>query len=82
MPNHFHFLLKPKNSGLELDKAPKSPASTAVHLEESRMQLLSRGFRILLSSYTQAINRQESRTGFLWRSRTKIKPGWGAAWRQ
>ena len=78
MPNRFHFLLKSKDRGMELGRSPKLPSSNTELHREPRMQLLSQGFRSLLSSYTQAINRQEGRIGSLWRSKTKIKPGWGA----
>ena len=37
------------------------------------MPTLSNGFRLLLSSYSQAINKQEGRTGSLFRQRTKSK---------
>jgi putative transposase len=53
MPNHFHFLIEPKENakGKEVNKA----------------------FQIILSSYSQAINKQENRTGSLFQQHTKSK---------
>ena len=62
MPNHFHFLL----STNRLSIVPKKVGS----LELSN---LSNGFRMLLSSYTQSINRQQNTTGSLFRQNTKSK---------
>ena len=63
MPNHFHLLVYTLPSAVELSK---------VH----EMQNLSFSIGQLLSSYTKAINRQESRTGSLFRSKTKNTDGW------
>ncbi len=41
----------------------------------SRLLNLSFGMRKILSSYTRAINAQESRTGSLFRKRTKAEDG-------
>ena len=46
--------------------------------EEEHVKLLSNGFQILLSSYTRAINRQESRVGSLFTQNSKSKPLTGA----
>jgi len=62
MPNHFHFLI----STNYLSVMPKVVGS----LELSE---LSNGFRMLLSSYTQSINKQQNRTGSLFRQNTKTK---------
>ena len=68
MPNHFHWLIMPKAEGLQvLD--PNKP-------ELSKVQRLCRSIGTLLGSYTQAINRQEERTGSLFRAKTKAKDGW------
>jgi hypothetical protein len=49
MPNHFHFMLQPKNEGCE----------TIVLKEKStHLQVLSKTIGKTLSSYTQAINIQ------------------------
>ena len=62
MPNHFHFLLY----------------TTACSVKEKKtggiyLTSLADGFRQLLSSYAQAINKQEGRSGSLFRQKTKAK---------
>jgi REP element-mobilizing transposase RayT len=63
MPNHFHFLI----SSDERTVATKKIAG----LEKN---VLSEGIRHLLSSYTQAINKQNNYTGSLFQQNTKAKP--------
>lgn len=63
MPNHFHLLIY------------STPASIHPY-KSSGMQNLSFAISQLLSSYTKAINRQENRTGSLFRSKTKTNDGW------
>jgi len=62
MPNHFHFLIKAD----ERTVATKSVAS-------KDKNVLSEGIRHMLSSYTQAINKQNSSTGSLFQQNTKAK---------
>ena len=62
MANHFHFLLQTTPESVK-EKRVGSLTSTN----------LSDGFRQLLSSYAQAINRQENRSGSLFRHKTKAK---------
>ena len=62
MPNHFHFLINTNGQSV-LTK-------TVGSLEKN---VLSEGMRILLSSYTQAINKQENRIGSLFTQNTKCK---------
>ncbi|ELR68071.1 Putative transposase [Fulvivirga imtechensis AK7] len=62
MPNHFHFLV------YTTDKSIKMKKTGGIE-----MTALADGFRQLLSSYTQAINKQENRTGSLFRQKTKAK---------
>lgn len=62
MPNHFHFLLQ------------ATPDSVTIKQTQLISQTeLSDGFRQLLSTYTQAINKQENRTGSLFSQNTKAK---------
>jgi len=63
MPNHFHFLIKSDERTI----AAKSVA-------DKDKNVLSEGIRHLLSSYTQAINKQNSSTGSLFQQNTKAKP--------
>ena len=62
MPNHFHFLV-----------AVKKPIIT---LANSKTRGLNESIGLMLRSYTRAINKQEQRTGSLFRARTKAKNGW------
>ena len=63
MPNHFHFLIY----------ANKITEGTKTHGNRS-VSVFSENLRIMLSSYTRAINIQEGRTGSLFQQNSKIKP--------
>ena len=63
MPNHFHLILTVKPEGVINIENEK--------LEE--MQVLSRAIGTTLSSYTQAINKQQGRRGSLFAHKTKAK---------
>jgi putative transposase len=62
MPNHFHLLIyiPEKTIGLEL-------------IPNQNQQLLVRKIGTIQSSYSQAINKQENRTGSLFQQKTKAK---------
>jgi REP element-mobilizing transposase RayT len=62
MPNHFHFLIRSDERTI----ATKSVA-------DKDKNVLSEGIRHLLSSYTQAINKQNNSTGSLFQQNTKAK---------
>ena len=62
MPDHFHFMIY---------VPPLSPGLT--RLAQNHIQHLSRRIGTVLSSYTQAINVQERRTGSLFQPKTKAK---------
>ncbi len=63
MPNHFHFLLRPTENGLkERNSFGGKP-----------IQELAYRIGILLSSYSQAINKQNKTTGSLFQQKTKAK---------
>jgi putative transposase len=63
MPNHFHIILNVKSEGTKFLKKDK--------IEE--MQVLSRAIGTVLSSYTQALNKQVGRKGSLFAHKTKAK---------
>lgn len=63
MPNHFHFQVYADKRII----ATKLIAGTA-------RNVLTEGIRNLLSSYTQAINKQNNTTGSLFQQNTKAKP--------
>ncbi|WP_439483512.1 transposase [Cyclobacterium plantarum] len=62
MPNHFHFLINTTK-----DSVVETKVGSLV------VPALNNGFRLLLSSYAQAINKQEGRSGSLFRQKTKAK---------
>jgi len=62
MPNHFHFLINTNEQSIANKRVGSFEKNT-----------LSEGIRILLSSYTQAINKQENRVGSLFTQNTKCK---------
>ena len=64
MPNHFHFLIKTDERTMaEVARSNRDIAITA----------FSKGLRTLLSSYTQAIQKQENISGSLFQQKTKHK---------
>lgn len=63
MPNHFHIILTVKKSGVEISTS---------NFKEG-VQLLSKNIGTLLSSYTQAINKQQNRRGSLFAHNTHAK---------
>jgi REP element-mobilizing transposase RayT len=62
MPNHFHFLINANEDSVKLIKE-----------QPIEINALTEGFRLLLSGYTQGINRQENRTGNLFQQKTKLR---------
>lgn len=62
MPNHFHFLI-------HADQRTEECITRA----SITKNVLSEGVRLLLSSYTKGINKQEDRTGNLIQQKTKSK---------
>jgi putative transposase len=67
MPNHFHLLVYTN------EKSCSEILAKTTGLRNYCQQKLSKEIGCLLSGYTKAINRQEDRTGALFRSRTKQK---------
>jgi len=62
MPNHFHFLIQ------ATEQSAKSKLVGNISSCE-----LSNGFRLLQSNYAQFINKKKSRTGSLFRQKSKAK---------
>jgi len=62
MPNHFHFLIHCNDTSV-----------TKIKQGGNEITQLSNGFRKLQLSYAQAINKQENRTGSLFRQNSKAK---------
>ncbi|MCU4166466.1 transposase [Carboxylicivirga caseinilyticus] len=65
MPNHFHLMVRVNCLEVEFTA---SPGAT---LSRTRTDSLQKSIGILLASYTRAINKQEKRSGSLWRKETK-----------
>ncbi len=62
MPNHFHFLIHANDLSVKLVK--QTPL---------QINALTEGLRLLLSTYTQGINKQNNSTGNLFQQKTKSK---------
>lgn len=62
MDNHFHFLINTTEQSVQEKQ-----------LGNIKISALNNGFRNLMSSYAQAINKQNKRTGSLFRPKTKHK---------
>jgi REP element-mobilizing transposase RayT len=64
MPNHFHFLIVPKEEACK---------NIILNEKETHMQVFSKTIGKTLSSYTKAINIQQQTTGNLFQKKTKAK---------
>ena len=63
MPNHFHFMILANSNSEKTRKFGKREAN-----------IFSENLRVMLSSYTRAINKQEKRSGSLFQQHSKFKP--------
>ena len=63
MPNHFHLILTVKAEGVRFSEIKK----------REDMQLLPQAIGTVLSSYTQALNKQRGRRGSVFAHKTKAK---------
>jgi len=72
MPNHFHWMVYVREVEIDVtDGVTQShPVSSAV---PDRKRSLNESIGIMLRSYTRAINKQEKRTGALFREATKAE---------
>lgn len=79
MPNHFHWLIRPNRFAIQPSKSinPTKLISINDNIENKlRFQnKLNQQIGVLLSSYTKAINKRFSRSGSLFRGKTKAKNG-------
>lgn len=75
MPNHFHFLIMPNQKASEPGTILK-PGSKFDVDKNIYQEKMSQNIGILLSSYTQAVNRKYNRSGSLFRAKTKVKDSW------
>ena len=70
MPNHFHWLIRIKENSANTRQTAWSGQTGRT---KNQNNPLVQGIATLLSSYTQGTNKQESRTGSLFKSKTKAK---------
>ncbi len=73
MPNHFHFLIYADERTIQPVPPLQAVPRVQVATSQNHKTTFSEGWRIALSSYTQAINKQERRTGSLFTQNTKSK---------
>ena len=88
MPNHFHFLIYIDdsfeiNSNFNAIKGSNDTSEAKYSIDGNQLnkvkgissarKIFSHNLRIMLSSYTQAINRQQGTSGSLFRQNSKIK---------
>jgi putative transposase len=81
MPNHFHWLIYVKNIEIEVKTdldhlTDGSKQSIPMLPQKKQIRTINQSIGILLRSYTRAINKQEHRTGALFREETKARNGW------
>jgi putative transposase len=87
MPNHFHWLFyverlatpienEGKNQPLVSTKQSSLDAEEALSRSTEKERTLNNAIAIVLRSYTQAVNKQEGRSGAIFRPHTKAKDGW------
>ncbi len=70
MPNHFHWLVSPTLLGEEISGKKIPVFGNSIALEMRGVQNLSTSIGTLLSSYTQGVNKAQSRTGSLFQQNT------------
>jgi putative transposase len=71
MPNHFHWLIYVREPKICIHNELDQEGQPII-----KLLTLNHSIGILLRSYTRAINKQESRSGALFRQQTKAKDGW------
>ncbi len=70
MPNHFHLMVRLKDSPYSQSESGENTNNDHISISE-RSYMVSNTIAIILRSYTRAINKQENRTGSLFRGGTK-----------
>lgn len=76
MPNHFHWMLwvRPNNPEAGLEPAHRLALSQSVGKEvEKKWKSLNQSIGSLQSSYTQAINKQQNKSGSIFRNNFKAE---------
>jgi len=70
MPNHFHFMVLVNHEELTMGSEGFAPSET---LAEGKKRTFNSSIGIILRSYTNAINKQQKRSGALFRKNTKAE---------
>ncbi|PLX08828.1 MAG: hypothetical protein C0596_05905 [Marinilabiliales bacterium] len=76
MPNHFHLMVKVNKINLSISLEPCQGLTLSQALTSNgacKLRTFNDSIGILLRSYTRAINKQEKRTGSLFRKETKAE---------
>ena len=82
MPNHFHWLVYVRHTEIDLGVSLNSPGDSKSPGEfndtprSPKLRTFNDSIAILLRSYARAINKQQDRSGALFREDTKAKTGW------
>ena len=77
MPNHFHWLVYVRETELPVPTVGVTQSHADSHVADRvSIRSLNESIGILLRSYTRAINKQEDRSGALFREKTKATDGW------
>jgi putative transposase len=69
MPNHFHLMVLVRHTELEIEKNILSMQKVAIM--KAKKRTLNDSIGIMLRSYTRGVNKQEKRSGSLFRNETK-----------
>ena len=83
MPNHFHILIHINHVEIEVNNSVNSESQSdgvitnhpVTDTTTTKLRSLNDNIAIMLRSYTRAINKQEKRTGSLFRQETKAQNG-------
>ena len=72
MPNHFHLMVHVMENERLTSSEPLNSTTSSEPLNSTN-ELLIQNIGIMLRSYTRAINKEQNRTGSLFRSKTKAE---------
>ncbi len=75
MPNHFHFMVLVKETEVNVERYVKLGVSLrhAESINELKLRSFNDSIGIMLMAYSKAINKQQNRTGKLFREETKAE---------
>jgi putative transposase len=73
MPNHFHWMMRVQDVSLAVSEASSGVSLSDTAATAAKHRTLNDSIGILLRSYTNAINKQENRSGKLFREATKAE---------